>query len=91
LYKTLNFWRDTRLLQETGKGHFVLPTPEKCRVLYVPESDRGALHAKNVDDPLTYWSPRPRHEPNTPWPFPPPLVFDGVGSGLHIDEIPPEI
>jgi hypothetical protein len=28
---------------------------EKCRVAYLPESDRGAVHAKNVDDPATFW------------------------------------
>jgi len=89
---TLNFWRDTKLQQETGKAHYAMALPEKCRVLYVPETDRGAIHAKNVDDPLTYWKPRPTHAPGTPWPYANhPLVFDGVGSGLHIDEMPPEI
>jgi hypothetical protein len=89
--KTLKFWRDTRLLQETGRAYFAMPLPEKCRILYVPQSDRGALHLKNVDDPLTYWTPRPRHGVNPPWPHTHPLIFDGVGSGLHIDEISPEI
>lgn len=91
LSQTLNFWRDTKLQQETGKAYFAMALPEKCRVLYVPETDRGAIHAKNVDDPLTYWKPRPTHAPDTPWPYTHPLVFDGVGSGLHLDEMPPEI
>jgi len=65
--------------------------PEKCRVLYVPETPDGALHAKNVDDPLTYWQPRARFADNAEWPWSHPLWFDGVGSGLHVDEIPPEI
>jgi hypothetical protein len=91
LSKSLNFWRGTRLQQETGKAWYAQATPEKCRVLYLAESDRGALHLKNVDDPLTYWKPRPPLGAEAKWPFEHPLVFDGVGSGLHIDEIPPEI
>jgi hypothetical protein len=91
LCRTLNFWRDTRLLQETGRACHVVVMPEKCRVLYVPQSDVGAIHAKNVDDPLTYWRPRPPFGPNPAWPWQHPLLFDGVGSGLHLDEIPPEI
>src|SRR5688572_14333987 len=55
LSASLGFWRDTRLLQQTGRSWHAIIMPEKCRVLYVPESDEGALHAKNVDDPLTYW------------------------------------
>lgn len=88
---TLHFWRDTRLLQQTGRGWHAPVMPEKCRVLYAPETDEGALHAKNVDDPLTYWKPRPPYPKGAKWPYPHPLIFDGVGSGLHIDEIPPEI
>jgi len=91
LSETLNFWRDTRLLEETGKAFHAVALPEKCRVVYVPDSDEGALHAKNVDDPLTYWAPRPPFGANPAWPCRHPLWFDGVGSGLHIDEIPPEI
>ncbi len=88
---SLNFWRDVRLVEETGRAWHAAPQPEKCRIVYVPESDRGALHAKNVDDPLTYFTPRPPIAPGTPWPWNEPLCFDGVGSGLHIDEPPPEI
>lgn len=91
LMKTLGFWRDTRLLAQTGRAYFVLPTPEKCRVVYVPASDVGAIRAKNVDDPMTYFKPYPPTPDGTPWPFPHPLMFDGVGSGLHIDEVPVEI
>ena len=91
LSATLSFWRDTRLLQETCKAHRPPTTSEKCRVLYVPETSDGALHAKNVDDPLTYWRPRPTFPAGSSWPQTHPLWFDGVGSGLHIDEIPPEI
>jgi hypothetical protein len=91
LAATLNFWRDTRLLQQTGRGWHAPVMPEKCRVVYVPETDEGVLHAKNVDDPLTYWKPRPPYPQGAPWPWTHPLMFDGVGSGLHVDEIPPEI
>jgi hypothetical protein len=58
--------------------------------VYVPESDRGPLHAKNVDDPLDTWTPLPPIAEPGPWPHSP-LFFDGVGNGLHIDDIPPEI
>lgn len=91
LLKSLSFWRQTRLQQETGRPYYATVLPEKCRILYLAESDRGALHLKNMDDPLTYWKPVPPHPPNSPWPYSHPLVFDRVGSGLHIDEIPPEI
>lgn len=60
---------------------------ERCRVAFIPETDRGALHIKNVDDPITYWTKRPPFEA-----FPDePLVWDGTGSGLHIDDEPAEI
>jgi hypothetical protein len=91
LSQTLEFWRCTRLLQQTGKAYYAHALPAQCRILYLANSDRGALHLKNVDDPLTYWRPLPPIEPDTPWPFNHPLVFDGVSNGLHIDEIPPEI
>jgi len=91
LSRTLHFWRDTRLLQQTGRGWHAPVMPEKCRVLYVPETEDGAIHAKNVDDPLTYWKPRAPYPKNAAWPWTHPLRFDGVGSGLHVDEIPLEI
>ena len=89
--RTMDFYCQTRLRQETGKAYFAMATPEKCRVLYVPDSDVGALHAKNVDDPATYFTPLPPMKQGEPWEQTHPLWFDGVGSGLHIDEIPPEI
>jgi len=91
LVVSLGFWRDTRLIQETGRAVRAAALPEKCRIVYTPDSDEGALHAKNVDEPLTYWRPRPKYAPNSPWPHPHPLFFDGVGSGLHLDEVSPEI
>ncbi len=30
---------------------------EKCRVAFLPETDMGTMHIKNVDDPVTYWKP----------------------------------
>lgn len=91
LSKSLGFWRLLRLPQETGKPGYATVLPERCRVLYLADSDRGALHLKNMDDPLTYWKPLPPCPPGSPWPHSHPLVFDRVGSGLHIDEVPPEI
>jgi len=32
---------------------------EKCRVVYLPDTDRGQLHMKNVDDPAIEWKPDP--------------------------------
>ncbi len=62
---------------------------EKCRVLWVPETDRGALHIKNVDDPAPpHWAPD-RARPAT-LPCSQGLIWDGVGSGLHIDDEPDE-
>jgi len=64
-------------------------TREKCRVLYLPETDRGQLHAKNVDDPITFWKPDPAPGRNSkPMQG---LIWDGVGCGLHIDDEPEEI
>jgi len=62
---------------------------EKCRVVYLPQTDRGQLHIKNVDDPITYWKPDPR--PHAKLSPPEGLFWDGAGSGLHIDDEPDEI
>lgn len=62
---------------------------EKCRVAYVPDTDRGCLHIKNIDDPAKNWS-----ADTDPAAFPMNdqlLVWDGTGSGLHIDDEPQEI
>lgn len=60
---------------------------EKCRVVYLPETDCGTVHAKNVDDPPTFWQPQGPEQagPN------PGLCLDGTGSGLHIDDEPNEL
>jgi len=60
---------------------------EKCRVVYLPETDHGQFHIKNVDDPAIEWKP----DPNPPTAWQDDLVIDGVGSGLHIDDEPDEI
>jgi len=68
----------------------VAPAAEKCRVAYVPESDHGRIHFKNVDDPNTHWKPEGKptnrflDRNQTLW-------SDGVGSGLHMDDEPAEI
>ncbi|MCE9589935.1 MAG: hypothetical protein K8S99_05365 [Planctomycetes bacterium] len=63
---------------------------EKCRVAYLPETDRGEMHIKNVDDPSTFWKKSAPMKPSA-WTEAPPLVWDGVGSGLHIDDEPEQI
>lgn len=94
IVESMDFWRDYRLPVEAGKSFYRLATErklrERCRVVYVPESDQGQLHAKNIDDPLATWTPGPIDTSPGPWPHGP-LFFDGVGSGLHIDEVPPEV
>jgi len=68
----------------------VAPVTEKCRVAYIPESDYGRIHIKNVDDPNIHW--KPETEPR--WLYSvkgQTLWSDGVGSGLHIDDEPEEI
>ena len=63
---------------------------EKCRVVYIPETDHGQMHFKNVDDPVPpSWRPR-RTRPDA-LPCSEELVWDGVGSGLHLDDEPDEI
>lgn len=94
LCESLDFWCSFRCHAETGRwarGGLPRARPrERCRVVYAPETDRGALHFKNVDDPLNTWRPLPVETPPEPWPFTG-LFYDGVGSGLHIDDAPPEI
>lgn len=94
LAESLDFWRSFRFAREFGKP-FVAParprtSVERCRVVYLPDSDHGPLHMKNVDDPMESWVPDPPLTNPGPWPHAP-LFFDGVGNGLHLDEAPPEI
>ncbi|HOL34397.1 MAG TPA: hypothetical protein PKW86_00820 [bacterium] len=68
---------------------------EKCRVAFIPDTDMGPMHIKNVDDPITWWSPSKRLDEKAPvslafW-YHRNFVIDGVGSGLHIDDEPEEI
>ncbi len=73
-----------------GVGHVHLAGDERCRVAFLPHSDHGRLHMKNLDDPPTWWRP----EPEPVWLYPredQTLFSDGVGSGLHLDEEPPEL
>ncbi|MCC7193026.1 MAG: hypothetical protein IT444_09630 [Phycisphaeraceae bacterium] len=67
----------------------LLSVDERCRCAYLPETDRGPMHIKNVDDPITHWKPSDK-QPN-PIPFSGDFVTDGVGSGLHIDDEPEDI
>jgi len=64
------------------------PSPlEKCRALFLPDSDHGRILIKNLDETSAHWKPRP---PITAMPKDT-LGFEGVGSGLHFDEEPAEI
>lgn len=63
------------------------PAVEKCRAIFIPDSDHGAIVVKNLDDPSTHWKPRP---PLTAMPYGP-LGFEGTGSGLHFDDEPGEL
>lgn len=62
---------------------------ERCRVVYLPETDRGEFHIKNVDDPKTFW--KPAVSIDTSVYTKKTLNMDGVGSGLHMDDEPEEI
>jgi len=93
LNESLSFWISYRMRREFGKipnPVVMRALPERCRVIYLPESDEGPLHFKNIDDPLGTWKPQPPIPSHTPWPHAP-LFFDGTGSGLHLDDEPPEI
>jgi hypothetical protein len=65
------------------------PMTEKCRAAYLPNTELGQLHIKNVDDPMTFWKPNP--SPLARNPKDTPLRSDGVGAGLHMDDEPDEI
>jgi hypothetical protein len=73
-----------------GLGIAAPAQDEKCRVAYVPESDHGRIHIKNLDDPATHWKPegpmRDLFADKTRT-----LFSDGVGSGLHLDDEPAEL
>ena len=73
-----------------GFGEASQASAEKCRVAWVPDTDRGPLHIKNVDDPMPpNWPPaRPVY---LTMPHAGALVWDGVGSGLHLDDEPAQI
>ncbi len=84
-YLTFRGYRNARL-RPTAVPPLVT---EKCRAVYLPATDRGQFHIKNVDDPLTFWRPDPR--PITRNRQDTPLAGDGVGAGLHIDDEPAEL
>jgi hypothetical protein len=95
LVETLAFWRDYGARKELGKTYYRLATErkshERCRIVFLPETDQGPLHMKNVDDPLETWKPLSPGTRLDPAALRSPLSFDGVGNGLHIDEMPLEI
>jgi hypothetical protein len=72
-----------------GFARFRKTSTEKCRVAYIPVTDKGRMHIKNVDDPIRFWKPQPPMEKSIL--EVPPLFWDGVGNGMHIDDEPEEI
>lgn len=94
LKESLGFWVSYLCRNQTGKiphgGRLPPEQRERCRVVFAPETDAGPLHFKNVDDPLHTWRPQPEDVKTMPSPFTP-LFFAGTGSGLQIDDDPPEI
>ncbi len=84
IYRSLNDF-----LMFRGIARSSLRQQEKCRVVYIPQTDHGQFHAKNIDDPAPpNWRPQPKPEA---LPHAGNLVWDGVGSGLHLDDEPDEI
>lgn len=75
--------------KKTGKGTG-LAMSEKCRVVFDPNTDRGTLHAKNVDDPITHFKKSKVKPGFSPKGARRALLMDGTGSGLHLDVEPKE-
>jgi len=78
----------------TGAGAPVPRLAEKCRIAFIPDTDRGTAFIINADDPATFW----RRDPTPPSTengigasFWQPLAMSGVGSGMHLDTEPEEI
>lgn len=89
MYRSFHAYLTFRGYQHAQRLPATAMSPEKCRAVYLPETDRGQFHIKNVDDPMTYHRPDPK--PVTANPMDVPLAMDGVGAGLHIDDEPEEI
>jgi len=75
----------------TFRGHGGRPDDlgEHCRIAYLPDTDRGEMHIKNVDDVIDRWTPAgdmPATLPNADE-----LVWDDVASGLHLDDEPADL
>lgn len=89
--RSLSLYVSFRALKQAAAAF--TPTPardENCRVAYLPDSDRGEVTIKNVDNPLTGWTPRPAPDHLAALKAAP-LRYEGVGSGLHIDDEPDEL
>jgi hypothetical protein len=84
LYRSLGAYLTFR-----GFARFRLTSTERCRVAYIPDTDKGRMHIRNVDDPIRFWKPQPPMEKSIL--DVPPLFWDGVGNGMHIDDEPEEI
>jgi len=85
LYRSLQVY-----VQFRGFARAAPPPVEKCRAAFLPDSDAGRIHIKNVDDPLTHWKPEGRPQwlfNSSEWT----LGTDGVGNGLHLDDEPEDI
>ncbi|MCM8785323.1 MAG: hypothetical protein NC899_03650 [Candidatus Omnitrophica bacterium] len=93
IYRSLNEYLQFRGYKKFGLKRLKLS--EKCRVAFIPETDMGPMHIKNVDDPIDYWKPFPKLPEKislyNAWWYNLPFIIDSVGSGLHIDDEPSEI
>ncbi len=88
---SLNQYMTFRGHREVGAALRKAYAREKCRIAFLPNTDQGPMHIKNVDDPINWWKPRPRMPRTATGWKQHPLSADGVGSGLHMDDEPADI
>lgn len=95
LVMSLNPYLTFRGFKQAGLKRAPAPQVEKCRVAFIPDTDEGPLHIKNVDDPVAGWIPAPSLPDRRPrldwWWDQVEWLADGTGSGLHMDNEPDDI
>jgi len=95
LVKSMGPYLKFRGFKEAGLARSAPPRTERCRTVFLLNTDQGPFQIKNVDDPMPA-----NYRPAPPLPARMPLkdfwwenvewVADGVGSGLHLDDEPDE-